>query len=48
MPEEQQKTDVRPKDLNRVRDIHYETTKMLLNKDIPIENIQEEYTFYEG
>lgn len=37
----------RAKDLNRVNDIHYETTSLLLNKDIPIENIQEEYTFYE-
>ena len=37
----------RAKDLNRVNDIHYETTSLLLNEDIPIENIQEEYTFYE-
>ena len=37
----------RAKDLARVNDIHYETTSLLLNRDVPIEEIQEEYTFYE-
>jgi len=36
----------RKKDLSRVKDIHFETTSLLLNKNIPIEDIQEEYTFY--
>ena len=46
MPEDQLRNTIRQKDLSRVREIHYETTKLLLKEDIPLENIQEEYLFY--
>ena len=40
-------TKYRSKDLSRVNDIHYETTSHLLNTDIPLEEIQDEYIFYQ-
>jgi len=46
MPEENLKKIVRSKDISRLKDIHYETTKKLLDKDIPLEDIQNEYVFY--
>ena len=45
LPIEEQKNMLRQKDINRINDIHYETTKILLNKDIPIEEIKNEYLF---
>ena len=45
LDEETLNNTVRQKDIARLKDIHYETTKMLLNKDIPIEEIQDEYVF---
>ena len=46
MPEEELRNTVRKIDMPRLKDIHYETTKILLNEDIPLENIQDEYLFY--
>ena len=43
----EKETKYRAKDLSRVNDIHYETTSLLLNKNIALEDIQDEYTFYE-
>lgn len=48
LPEDQLKSTVRSKDIPRLKNIHYETTKTLLNQDIPLENIQNEYIFYEN
>ncbi len=45
LPQEEQTALLRQKDIARLRDIHYETTSMLLGKDIPIEEIQNEYEF---
>lgn len=42
---EEQKALLRPKDIVRLEEIHYETTSMLLGQDIPIEQIQYEYHF---
>ncbi|MCI2001106.1 MAG: CapA family protein [Clostridia bacterium] len=47
LPESEQKENFRAKDLQRLRDIHYETTSLLLNKNIPIKYIQNEYVFYQ-
>ncbi len=47
LPEDQLINTVRSKDIPRLKEIHSETTKMLLNTDIPLENIQDEYVFYE-
>lgn len=41
------KAVVRSKDIPRLNDIHHETAMTLLNRDIPIEEIQDEYVFYE-
>lgn len=38
---------VRKKDISRLKDIHYETTGMYFDEEIPLENIQDEYTFWE-
>lgn len=48
LPAAEQKANFRAKDLKRLRDIHYETTSLLLDKNIPIENIQNEYVFYQN
>ena len=45
LPVDEQKALLRQKDILRLNDIHYETTKMLLNEDVPIEQIKDEYTF---
>lgn len=41
------KAVVRSKDIPRLNDIHHETAMTLLNRDIPIEEIRDEYVFYE-
>ena len=38
---------LRQKDIARLKDIHKETTSMYLNRDVPLEEIQDEYTFWE-
>lgn len=40
------KAVVRSKDIPRLNDIHHETAMTLLNRDIPIEEIRDEYVFY--
>lgn len=45
LPEETQTALLRAKDIARLKDIHFETTKLLLNQDIPLEEIQDEYIF---
>lgn len=45
LPEEEQTALLRKKDIARLKDIHSETTKMLLGEDIPLEDIQDEYVF---
>lgn len=45
-PDDLAKT-VRSKDVPRLKEIHFQTTKTLLGYDIPLENIQDEYIFYE-
>lgn len=47
LSEEEQAATLRSKDVTRLKEIHYETTKTLLGVDIPIEDIQDEYVFYE-
>lgn len=47
LPEDQLINTVRSKDIPRLKEIHSQTTKMLLNRDIPPEEIQDEYVFYE-
>ncbi len=47
LPDEELKRTVRSKDISRLKEIHYQTTKTLLNRDIPLEDIQDEYIFYE-
>lgn len=47
LPEDQLINTVRSKDIPRLKEIHSQTTKMLLNRDIPLEEIQDEYVFYE-
>ena len=39
---------VRSKDIPRLNEIHHQTAMTLLNRDIPIEEIQDEYVFYES
>lgn len=46
LPEDQLSATVRSKDIPRLREIHFETTKMLLGKDIPLEDIRDEYIYY--
>lgn len=45
LPVDEQNALLRQKDIARLNDIHYETTKKLLQYDIPIEQIQDEYLF---
>lgn len=47
LPESERYNVVRKKDYNRLVDIHYETTGMYFDEEIPIENIQDEYVFWE-
>lgn len=42
---EEQNALLRPKDLTRLKEIHSETTSLLLNREIPLEQIQDEYEF---
>ena len=46
LPEDQLSATVRSKDIPRLREIHFETTKMLLGEDIPLEDIRDEYIYY--
>ncbi|MBS4959508.1 MAG: CapA family protein [Clostridiales bacterium] len=46
LSEEDQKKQIRPKDITRLKEIHKETTSLFLQKDIPLDQIQEEYDFY--
>ena len=47
LPQEELNATVRQKDIARLKDIHTETTSLLLQQEIPLENIQDEYVFYE-
>lgn len=47
LSDEDQKALLRQKDVQRLKDIHSETTSLLLDKEIPLENIEDEYIFYE-
>lgn len=46
LSQEEKDKVLRPKDQKRLNDIHYETTKLLLERDIPIEEIQDKYIFF--
>ena len=46
LPEDQLSATVRSKDIPRLREIHFETTKTLLGEDIPLEDIRDEYIYY--
>lgn len=45
LPQEEQKQLLRQKDIVRLKEIHKETTSLYLNKEIPLEEIQDEYEF---
>ena len=45
LPEEERYQVVRPKDYERLKEIHEETACFLLDKNIPLEQIQDEYVF---
>lgn len=45
LSKEEQNTLLRQKDISRLHDIHSETTSLLLGKEIPLEEIQDEYEF---
>ena len=47
LSQDQLNATVRSKDIPRLKEIHYQTTKTLLDRDIPLEDIQDEYIFYE-
>lgn len=47
LPQNEMYNTLRQKDIARLKDIHKETTSMYLNRDIPLEEIQDEYTFWE-
>lgn len=47
LPESEMFSVIRRKDLNRLKDIHFEVTQMYLDYDVPLENIQDSYVFYE-
>ena len=47
LPESQQQALLRQKDIARLKEIHSETTSLLLNQDIPLEDIQDQYIFYQ-
>ncbi len=46
LPEDALFNVIRKKDHQRIKDIHYEVTEMYLEEDVPIEKIQDTYTFY--
>lgn len=46
LPENEIFNVIRRKDYGRLKDIHYEVTEMYLDYDVPIEEIQDTYTFY--
>ena len=48
LPQDQLNATVRSKDISRLKEIHFQTAKTLLNRDIPLEDIQDEYIFYEA
>ncbi len=43
---EQQAELLRPKDVARLKDIHTETTSLLLGKTVPLEDIKDQYWYY--
>ena len=45
LPESERYQVVRPKDYERLKEIHEETACFLLDKNIPLEQIQDEYVF---
>lgn len=45
LPEQEQNALLRQKDVKRLKEIHFETTSLFLNKEIPLEQIQDEYEF---
>lgn len=45
LPEAERNTNIRPKDYERVKEIHQETACFLLGRDIPLSEIQDEYLF---
>ena len=45
LPQPELDQTVRRKDQNRLREIHKETACFLLDRDIPLEEMQEEYVF---
>lgn len=45
LPEQEQNELLRQKDIKRLKEIHFETTSLFLNKEIPLEQIQDEYEF---
>lgn len=47
LPQNEMYNTLRQKDIARLKDIHKETTSMYLNRDVPLEEIQDEYTFWE-
>jgi len=46
LTDSEKESKYRAEDIKRVTDIHFETTSHLLNKDIPLEEIADEYIFY--
>lgn len=46
LPEDEKNAQIRKKDIARLKDIHTETTSLFLNKEVPLEEIQDEYIFY--
>ncbi len=46
LPEDQIKATLRPQDVERLKEIHYQTTGIYSDTEIPLENIQDEYVFY--
>ena len=45
LPEAERNANIRPKDYERLKEIHEETACFLLGEEIPLSEIQEEYTF---
>lgn len=45
LPEAERNANIRPKDYERLKEIHQETACFLLGKDIPLSEIQDEYLF---
>ena len=45
LPEAERNAGIRPKDYNRLKEIHQETACFLLGKEIPLSEIQDEYSF---